>query len=182
MSNPFDRNPFRLPPPWNAGYALPQNVDDEGLERHAYTTAWAPRGSFDNPRVGYAGYAVPGYIKEEPYGQGAMVTRWAPRGSYAGPKVVHWLDKRAAKIVGATPLPGGAAKLQIQALAGVEEQNTGESRFTAYGLQSSAALIDTVRMMPPSVRAKQLKKAVSAIDPKLYARSEALASAEAKAG
>ena len=36
--------PYNLPPPWNSGYALPQNVADEGLERHAYTTAWAPDG------------------------------------------------------------------------------------------------------------------------------------------
>ena len=49
MSNPFDRNPYRIPPPWNPGYANPQNVDDEGLERRAFTTSWAPRGSFDNP-------------------------------------------------------------------------------------------------------------------------------------
>jgi len=82
-------NPYDLPPPWNPGYAMPDNVVDEGLERRAYTTAWAPRGSFDNPKVGTAGYAVPQYVKDEGYGVGAMVTRWAQRGTYAGPAVPH---------------------------------------------------------------------------------------------
>ena len=182
MSNPFDRNPYRIPPPWNPGYALPQNVDDEGLERRAYTTAWAERGTFDDPKVGTAGYAVPQYIKDEGYGVGAMVTRWAPRGSYAGPRVPHWLDKQAAKVVGRRPLPGGATQLQIRALAGVEYSKTGDTPFTNYGLTSAAALIQTVKMMPPSVRVKQLRKALDKIDPKLYARGEQLATAESKVG
>lgn len=183
MSNPFDRNPFRLPPPWNAGYALPQNVDDEGLERHAYTTAWAPRGSFDDPKVGDAGYAVPAYVKEEGYGVGAMTTRWAPRGSYAGPKVVHWLDKQSAQVVGRKPLPGGATQLQIKALAGTEASATGgPAPLTSYGMKTSAALIDAVKMMPPDLRDSQLKKALDRVDPKLYAAGGALASADAKAG
>ena len=182
MSNPFDRNPFRLPPPWNPGYALPQNVDDEGLERHAYTTAWAPRGSFDNPKVGTAGYAVPQYVKDEGYGVGAMVTRWAPRGSYPGPKVPFWLDKQSAKVVGRKRLPGGATQLQIQTMAGVEISKTGKAPFTNYGMKSAAALIETVKMMPPAMRTAQLRKAMEKIDPNLYARSEKLATAESKAG
>lgn len=183
MSNPFDRNPYRLPPPWNPGYALPQNVDDEGLERRAYTTAWAPRGSFDNPKVGTAGYAVPQYVKDEGYGQGVMVTRWAPRGSYAGPAVPHWLDKQAAKVVGRKPMPGGATQLQIQTLAGTEMKATGgEAPFTEYGVKSAAALIETVKMMPPDMRTKQLRKALDRIDPKLYSRGEQYANIEAKAG
>ena len=183
MSNPFDRNPFRLPPPWNAGYALPQNVDDEGLERHAYTTAWAPRGSFDDPKVGTAGYAVPQYVKDEGYGVGAMTTRWAQRGSYAGPKVVHWLDKPPPRIVGATPMKGGAAQIKLQTMAGVE-QSLGNDQIplTNYGLSSAKALIDTVKMMPPGIRKKQLKLALDKIDPKLYARAEEDANKEAKLG
>ncbi len=183
MSNPFDRNPFRLPPPWNAGYALPQNVDDEGLERHAYTTAWAPRGSFDDPKVGTAGYAVPAYVKEEGYGVGAMTTRWAQRGTYAGPKVVHWLDKPPPKITGAKALPNGAAQIKLETMAGVELAMNGDrAPLTSYGLTSAKALIDTVKMMPPGIRKKQLKLALDKIDPKLYARAEADANKEAKLG
>lgn len=183
MSNPFDRNPYRVPPPWNTGYALPQNVDDEGLRRHAYTTAWAPRGSFDNPSVGTAGYAVPSYVVKEGYGQGAFVTKWAPRATYYGPKIPHWIDEQASKVVGAKKLPGGAVKMQIDTLAGTEAKATGGATpFANYGLTSAAALIETVKMMPPDMRTAQLRKALDQIDPTLYARAEKLAEIEAKAG
>lgn len=182
MSNPFDRNPYRIPPPWNPGYANPQNVDDEGLERRAFTTSWAPRGSFDNPKVGTAGYAVPGYVQDERYGQGAFVTRYAPRGTYYGPKVPHWIDEQTSKVVGRKPLPGGATQLQIRTLAGLEEQTMGAAPLTAYSHKSAAALIDTVRMMPDSMRTAQLRAMLDKIDPGLYARAEELAKAEAKVG
>lgn len=182
MSNPFDSNPYRIPPPWNPGYANPQNVDDEGLERRAFTTSWAPRGSFDNPKVGTAGYAVPGYVRDERYGQGAFVTKWAPRGTYYGPKVPHWIDEQASKVVARKPMPGGSTQLTIRTLAGLEEQTMGASPLTAYSHRSAAALIDTVRMMPDSMRTAQLRAMLDKIDPGLYARAEGLARAEQKAG
>lgn len=175
-------NPYNLPPPWNPGYAVPDNVADEGLERRAYTTAWAQRGSFDNPKVGDAGYALPQYVKDEGYGVGAMVTRWAQRGSYAGPEVPHWLDKQASKIVGTERLPGGATKMQIATLSGVEMKVAGDAQFTAYGMKSARALIATVRMMPPAQRVEQIKKALDQIDPKLYGRAKDAADKEAKMG
>lgn len=177
-------NPFNLPPPWNPGYALPQNVDDEGLERHAYTTAWAPRGSFDDPKVGTAGYAVPSYIKEEGYGRGAMTTRWASRGTYYGPTVKHWLDTPSARVVGRKRLPGGATQLKIQTMAGIEQAvgGAGFAPITAYGLDAAKALIDTVKMMPPAERKRQLKLALDKIDPKLWSKAESGAEAEAKLG
>jgi hypothetical protein len=175
-------NPFDLPPPWNPRYELPQNVDDEGLERHAYTTAWAPRGSFDDPKVGYAGYAVPEQIKEEGYGVGAMTTRWAQRGTYYGPKVKHWLDRPSAQVVGRKPLPGGATQLQIQTMAGIETAKTGAAPFTAYGMSAARALLATVKMMPPDERRRQLQRALDRIDPKLYARAEEAANKELKVG
>lgn len=175
-------NPYNLPPPWNAGYATPDNVVDEGLQRRAYTTDWAARGSFDNPKVGTAGYAVPQYVKDEGYGVGAMVTRWAQRGTYAGPEVVHWLDRQAAKIVGTERLPGGATKMTIATMAGVEEKMTGEAQFTEYGVHSARALLATVKMMPPDLRVEQLRKALDKIDPKLFARAQAAADKETKVG
>jgi hypothetical protein len=177
-------NPYNLPPPWNPGYAVPQNVVDEGLERHGYVTQWAPRGSFDNPKVGHAGYAVPGYVREERYGQGAMTTRWAPRGTYAGPKVPHWLDHPSVRVVGRKPMPGGATKLKIETMAGVEQAvgGAGNAPITAYGLNAAKALIDTVKMMPPDLRKRQLKAALDKIDPKLWAKAEAGAAAETKLG
>jgi hypothetical protein len=176
-------NPFDLPPPWNPGYAVPQNVIDEGLERHGYVTEWAPRGSFDNPKVGYAGYAVPAYVKQEPYGQGAMSTRWAPRGSYAGPKVQHWLDHQTSNVVGRKRLPGGATQMQIETLSGTEKRATGGTApFTAYGMKMSKALLETVRMMPPDERKKQLKRVLDRVDPNLWSRADQAATLEVKAG
>jgi len=177
-------NPFDLPPPWNPGYEVPQNVTDEGIERRAYTTAWAPRGSFDDPKVGYAGYAVPEYVKEEGYGRGAMTTRWATRGTYFGPKVPHWIDRRTARVVGRKRLPGGATQLKIETMAGVEMGVNRDSSapITVYGLESAKALIDTVKMMPPADRKRQLKLALNNIDPKLWSQAEAGAEAEAKLG
>ena len=177
-------NPFNLPPPWNPGYVLPQNVDDEGLERRAFTTEWAPRGSFDNPKVGTAGYAVPSYIKEEGIGRGAFTTRWAPRGTYFGPKVKHWIDRPSSRVVGRKPMPSGATQLKIQTMAGVEQAfgGAGFAPITAYGLKTAGALIDTVRMMPPDERKRQLKLALDKIDPKLWDKAEKGAEAEAKLG
>lgn len=176
-------NPFNIPPPWNPGYAVPDNVVDEGLERHGYVTEWAPRGSFDNPKVGYAGYAVPGYVTEEPYGQGAFATRWAPRGSYAGPKVRHWLDQPSARVIGHERLPGGATKMQIAMLSGTEQRMTGGANpFTAYGMRAANALLDTVKMMPPTKRTQQLKRALDKIDPHLWGRAEQAAAIETRAG
>lgn len=180
MSN--DNNPFMLPPPWNAGYALPSNVDAEGLERRTITTLWSKRGTFDNPAVGDGGYALPQYVRDEKYGRGAFTTRWAPRGSYFGPRIPHWLDRQTSKVVATAALPGGATKMKIEAMAGVEVSKTGEAPFTNYGVTSAAALIETVKMMPPDLRSKQLHKALDRIDPKLYSKGEELATDETKAG
>lgn len=107
---------FNLPPPWNPGYSLPQNVHDEGLERHAYVTQQKRNGTYDDPKVGYGGYAVPEYVKEEGYGKGALITRWAPRGSYAGPRVPHWLDTPSAIVARKQRLPNGSTKVTIKAM------------------------------------------------------------------
>jgi hypothetical protein len=161
---------------------MPQNVDDEGLERHTYTTAWAPRGSFDNPKVGHAGYAVPDYVKEEGYGVGAMTTRWAPRGTYFGPKIKHWLDRPSARVVGRQKLPGGATQVKIETMAGVETAATGAQPFSAYGQRVARGLLASVAPLPDSVRKKMLKAAMDRIDPTLYSRSEAAAQPELHAG
>jgi hypothetical protein len=175
-------NFFNLPPPWNPGYALPQNVEDEGLQRHGYVTAWARRGTFDNPTVGTAGYVVPEYVKSEGYGRGAMVTRWADRGSYFGPKIKHWLDRPSAIVTGTKRLPGGATKMQIEAMAGVETARTGMPVYTAYGLQVARDMIAGVISLPDAERKRVLKLAMDRIDPKLYSRAERAAQPELKAG
>jgi hypothetical protein len=104
-----------LPPPWQPGYALPSNVADEGLQRHAYVSAMTPRGTFDDPNIAAnTGYATPGYVKSEPYGQGARTTKMARRGTYDGPRVPHWLNRSAPSLgeYNMTPI-GIAAVLAI---------------------------------------------------------------------
>ena len=105
---------FNLPPPWNPGYTMPQNVDDEGLERHAFVTGMTERGTFDNPSVGTAGYAVPRYVTATGIGQNAMTTRWAPRGT--APRVKHWLDRPSSIITRQKRLPGGGTKVTFKSM------------------------------------------------------------------
>jgi hypothetical protein len=173
---------YRLPPPWNPGYALPQNVEDEGLERHAYVTEWAPRGTFDNPKVGDGGYSLPGYVRAEQYGRGAYVTKWAPRGSYPGPSIPHWLDAAPRKLRPIKRAGGGKTKAFLHGLGASEARMSGRAPLTEYANTLAYNLIDTVRMMPDAMRKKELRKALNAIDPKLYARAEKYAQEEERAG
>jgi uncharacterized membrane protein len=175
-------NPFKLPPPWNPGYALPANAADEGLERHAYVTKWAPRGRFDNPRVGHGGYAVPGYVLDEGYGEGAMVTKWARRGTYAGPRIPHWLNAPPKKIQAVKKLPGGKTKIALGALERTERSMTGRAELSDYADTLSTTLMDTVYRMPDSERVKTLRAAMDEIDPDLYVRAEEFAVDESLSG
>lgn len=84
---------YNLPPSWNPGYADPENVVAEGLQRRALVTGMTPRGTYDNPKVGAGGYALPNYIGKEGYGRGTYVTKWAPRGSYGPPAIPNYLDQ-----------------------------------------------------------------------------------------
>jgi len=79
--------PYNLPPFWSRGFAIPDYVRVEDLQRLAFVTQQMPRGTYDNPDVGAAGYAVPDYVMKEGYGQGAVITKWMPRGT--APKIPH---------------------------------------------------------------------------------------------
>lgn len=175
-------NPFNIPPPWNAGYAVPSNVADEGLERRGIVTRWAPRGTFDNPKVGHGGYAVPGYVLDEGYGEGSVMTKWTPRGTYFGPKIPHWVDKAPKRIKKIARLPGGKTKAVLSGLGDTERKSTGSTALTDYANTLAFNLIDTVRMMPDEMRKRELRKAMDGIDPKLYSRAEKFAQDEAQAG
>lgn len=104
--------PFNMPPPWDPGFALPQNVRDEGLQRQAFVTKQMPRGTYDMPNVGTGGYAVPDYIMKEGYGQGTYTSKWLPPGTYTTPKIPHWLNNRPV-VASETKLPGGGRKITI---------------------------------------------------------------------
>lgn len=110
---------YNLPPPWDSGYALPQNVRDEGLERRAFVTKEMPRGTYDAPNVGTGGYAVPKYVMDEGYGQGTFTTKWLPPGSITVAPVAHRLNIRPM-VTKETRLPGGGRKITLVRKAPVQ--------------------------------------------------------------
>jgi hypothetical protein len=114
------KNFFNLPPPWNPGYALPSNVKEEGLERHAYVTKMLARGTYDNSTDGSAGYAIPSYVRAEGTGRGTFTTMWTPRGYY-GPRIPNYLNRQpVANIVlgDVDPIPLRTAQINQNALIG----------------------------------------------------------------
>lgn len=105
--------PYNLPPPWDPGYALPQNAKDEGIERQAFVTKEMPNGTYYQSSVGYGGYAVPQYIKDEGYGQGTITTKWLPGGTITTPPVPHWQNQRP-QVVSETRMKGGGRRIKIK--------------------------------------------------------------------
>lgn len=158
---------YNLPPAWDPGFALPKNVQDEGLERRAFTTKWLPRGTYDDPSVGTGGYAVPTYVQDEGYGQGTFTTKWQPEGSYDGPTIPNWLNQRP-KVVSSTPLPGGGQQVTVQALG----DDPLPEPFESYGQKAAQALIARVAPLPPGQRQLALKKTLDAVDKSLWGRTQ----------
>lgn len=163
---------YDLPPPWNPGYAIPGNVADEGLERHAFVTGMTARGTYDNPSVGSSGYAIPGYVRDEAYGQNAMGTRWAPRGSYAGPPVPHWLNQHPK-----------APIVKLGGLGGTDVQPAQiPAAYRAYGNRAATAIVKAIHAVTPAHRTAALKRALDHIDPTLYNHVDSLTKNYIRAG
>src|SRR6185295_7856351 len=158
--------PYNLPPPWDPGYALPDNVVDEGLERRAFVTKWLPRGFYDNPKVGTGGYAVPQYVLDEGYGQGTYTTKWQPSGSYNGPAVPNWLNQRP-QVVRTRRLPGGGQVATVQPLGDAALPEPYES----YGQKAAQALLSRVAMLPRAKQGQALKAIMDKVDPSLWRRT-----------
>jgi len=175
---------YNLPPPWDAGYALPDNVRDEGLERRGFVTKQMPRGTYDQPSVGTGGYAVPQYVMDEGYGQGTFTTKWEPRGEYDGGRIPHWLNDRpklvsskrvrgARDLVIAAPvtvMPYGRGK--AVAMSGSDPHPPGAED---YGNKAAAYIINRVSIYPPAQRKAQLKKMLNSIDKSLMKRTTDIA-------
>ena len=168
---------YNLPPPWDAGYALPDNVRDEGLERRAFVTKQMPRGTYDMPNVGSGGYVLPDYIKTEGYGQGARVTKWMPRGTRAN--VPHYLDQRP-RVVKQRSVGPKAVDVTIApaALAGVPTP----SLHKRFGDRAAAGILARVQRLPQASRKEALKKALDRIDPTLWSRTATLAESFRRSG
>lgn len=175
--------PYNLPPPWNAGYALPDNVDDEGLERRAFITKMLPRGSYDPSTDGTGGFAVPQYIRDEGTGQGTYTTQWQPSGTYSGPRIPHFLNRRPT-VVKAAKLPGGATLATVQ--RSVPAMGDDEAPMPApmenYGVQAAQVLISGVAAVPPAKRSAAIRKAMDKLDASLWDRTQAIFARYVKQG
>lgn len=174
---------YNLPPPWDPGYALPDNVRDEGLERKAYVTKWMVRGTYDAPRVGSGGYVLPPNVQAEGYGQGTYTTKWLPRGYYDG-RVPHYLNRRPAVIadrrigprmravtyappVAVQPFDQG----QAVAVSGTDDLHP---VFTNYGERAANILLSAVSGLPQQQAKAKLKMLMDRIDPTLWGRTAEL--------
>lgn len=162
---------FNLPPPWDPGYALPENVIDEGLERRGFVTKWMPRGTYDAPDVGTGGYVVPGYVMREGYGQGTFTTKWEPANYYDGPRVPHWLNKRPTVTADRRTGPGAQRVTFRRAAALGDDSDGGHPLFTEFGRRAADQVLARVAMLPPSQRKQALRTILDAIDPSLYGRA-----------
>jgi hypothetical protein len=151
------RNFYNLPSPWDPGYAIPGNVQDEGLQRHAYVTKMAARGTYDRSTDGSAGYAIPQYVLEERTGRGTYNTRWLPRGYY-GPQIPNYLNRHPqpnitsmGDIIEYGPIASGTAVDQ-------------------YGKKAARVILSNLTRVAPRSRPALLKKVMDQIDPSLHAR------------
>lgn len=179
-----------VPPPWDPGFALPANVKAEGLQRRAFVTRWAPRGTYDPsmPQV-TGGYAQPKYVMEEGYGQGTMVSWWPASGSYAGPRVPHWENQRP-KLVAGGVAPRGGQYLTVKStgLSGMGDVGSavGEQAFPepyhSYGQKAATHVLTQIQKVPPSQRKAQLKRVLDAVDPSLWSRASEITTRLMKKG
>lgn len=178
---------YHIAKPYRPGWAIPQYIQDEGLKRHAFTTMWAPQGTYDNPSVDDAafnsGYVVPQYILNDGYGRGASVTKWAKRGSYFGPKIPSFLDKPANKVVAVQPGPNGSTAVTVQALSGLGDDTAAlPDDFHQYGQNAASIILKGVRTQPPGKRKAMLKSVLDRVDPTLYNRTSKIAKGLTKRG
>lgn len=146
---------YKLPPPWNPGYVIPDYVQAEPPERGTFTTRWLPRGTI--PAL------IPDYLA-------------VPAPQRAGSSL-------AGSSLGQHSLSGTCFddhSLSGDAL-GVNGNASGAS-FSKYGMKVAKNLIARVQTMPQASRGPVLKKMLAAIDKTLPARAEAHAKAEMKRG
>jgi hypothetical protein len=182
--------PFNLPPSWNPGFALPDNVLDEGLERRAFTTKWAPRGTYDDPSVGTGGYVVPQYVRDEGYGQGTYTTKWMPRGTYNGPRVPQWIQRQPTvarqrstgrRSAAVTFQRVGHPKQVIthgpgsHGIAGLGDDGAPiPELYQEYGQRAANVILAAIARVASPQRKAKLKEIMDKVDPSLWGRTAAI--------
>jgi hypothetical protein len=163
---------FNVPPPWDPGFALPDNVRDEGLQRHAFVSDMLPRGTYDNVNPGTGGYNIPSYVQKEGTGRGTYTSKMAPRGSYAGPVVPAWLNKHPVQVQGNGRVAG------VQTYIGLGSSDDLESStqeipepYKSFGTKAARILIGGVSGIPASHRTSHLKAVMDHLDKSLWSRT-----------
>lgn len=182
---------WNLPKAWSPGLVLPGNVRDEGLQRRAFVTQWAPNGTFDNPRVGTGGYVVPGYIVKEGYGRGTYTTKWAPRGTYYGPRIPDFLSRPTAAIVAEKALSQGGMSYEVvtEGMSGFGDDAGGDGNdaalpepFGSFGVRAARTVMSHVKSLPVARRRSRMKAILDKIDPSLWSRTEKAAKVYTRVG
>lgn len=169
--------PFNLPAPWDPGFALPDNVEDEGLQRRGFVTKWMPRGTYDDPKVGTGGYAVPRYVMDEGIGQGAIVTAWQRRGS--APNVPYALNRRPQVLSQRSLGIGQGTAVTMAALSGTDGAAAASLHplHQQFGARAAQIVLAAVAKLPADQRTTALNQILDRIEPGLGARTAALVAA-----
>lgn len=161
---------YNLPPGWDPGFVLPENVADEGLERRAFVTRQMPRGTYDLTDVPDGGFVLPQYVKKEKYGQGTYTTKWQPDGTYNGPRIPNFLNRRP-QVVASQALPGGGRKFTVQPSMGLGADDPVPPAFQNYGARAAQVIIAQIARLPMAKRAAAMKATLDRIDRSLWTRT-----------
>ncbi|MDP2607237.1 MAG: hypothetical protein Q8S00_32270, partial [Deltaproteobacteria bacterium] len=139
------------------GYALPANVQKEGISRGTLTTRWAPTGTIStvpNNILPGTGYAVPDSVMREPVGRGTFTTAWKQRGT------VSTLPQDTFSQTTLSRGPLG--------LGSLGDSGADPDPIKAYGLQAANIIARTVNAAPKAKQLDTLKGIINGIDPKLW--------------
>jgi len=164
------------PPSWRPGYALPGNVQAEGVERRAFVTKWSPRGTYDSSMNPTGGYAQPAYVMAEGVGQGTFTTDWVDSGTYMGPRIPHWSNRQPNVSLSSGGPAGGGQYLKIKpgklsGLGGVSGSGAASGKlFPAYGQAAATQILSRVNKLPPAKRKQALQQILNSVDPSLWGK------------
>lgn len=147
---------YKMPPPWDPGYVIPDYVMSEPPMRGTITTAWLPRGTI--PAL------IPDYLAVPQRSGGTLAKHSLAGGCFEQSSLSGTsLDGDVLGHIGSSQGPGGAD-------------------VSAYGRKVARTLIAGAKRMPQPQRASALKKALASVDRTLPARAEKHAQAEMKRG
>lgn len=179
--------------PWIAGYAIPQNVLDEGFHRGAIVSKYRKRGTIDvpprNPREP-GGYILPQSVRDEPLGQGVRTTHYRKRGTISGlvPEVVTARNHTGRVGIGGigifdSPLKGGrlgvlsGSSLGGNSVLGAlgDAPGGGRDGIAQFAKDAAGKIMADARTVPADLRSAFVQGVLATIDEKYPDQVEAKA-------